>query len=80
MQGQKNIKLSSTVSNYSGAERWLIFNHIPPFADVMKDFGFSSKGCFVFSHTLNSKFERSTVRPNFVCSSPNRIPVTDCAH
>lgn len=68
-------RLSLTV-HYFGVERSLIFSHIPPFADVIKDFGSSSKGCLVISHTLNSKFDRSTVRPIFACSNPKRIPVT----
>jgi hypothetical protein len=69
--------LLSLREHYFCVERSLIFSHIPPFADVMKDFGSSSKGCFVFSHKLNSKFDRRTARPIFVCSNPKRIPVTD---
>jgi hypothetical protein len=52
MQETSNLELSVTL--HLCAERLLIFSHIPPFADVIKDFGSSSRGCFVFSHTLNS--------------------------
>lgn len=73
-KNQYNHQLFVTVY-YFCAERLLIFSHIPPFDDVMKDFGSNSSGCFVFSHTLNSKFDRRTVRPILVCSNPKRIPV-----